>query len=73
MDKASIYPLIKDAVRLHGTLKEPFTPRDVRRIAKGWSYPRYFSYMAHNCTDNMQAAEALYIRVGRGKYKLADE
>ncbi len=72
MDKESIYPLIKNAVRVHGTLKEPFTPRDVRRVASGWPYSRYFSYMAYNCTDNRPATEALFIRVARGKYKLAD-
>nr|WP_237123503.1 hypothetical protein [Pseudochrobactrum asaccharolyticum] len=72
MDKESIYPLIKNAVRVNGTLKEPFTPRDVRRVARGWPYCRYFSYMAYNCTENRPATEALFIRVARGKYKLAD-
>jgi len=71
MDKESIYSLIIDAVRVHGTLQEPFTARDVRRIAGGWSYCRYFSYMASNCTENRPEAEALFIRVARGKYKLS--
>lgn len=72
MDKESIYPLIKEAIRVHGTLKEPFTSRDVRRIAKGWPYGRYFSYLAYHCTENKSASEALYVRVDRGKYKLAE-
>lgn len=71
MDKMNIYPLIRDAVRIHGTLKEPFTPKDVRRIARGWSYPRYFTYLAYNCSDNKSENEALFIRVERGKYRLA--
>nr|WP_113945518.1 hypothetical protein [Pseudochrobactrum asaccharolyticum] len=72
MDKESIYPLIINAVRVHGTLKEPFTAKDVRRIAGGWSYCRYFSYMAYNCTENRPDAEALFVRVARGKYKLSE-
>ncbi|WP_342633979.1 hypothetical protein [Pseudochrobactrum asaccharolyticum] len=53
-------------------MKEPFTAKDVRRIAGGWSYCRYFSYMAYNCTENRPDAEALFVRVARGKYKLSE-
>lgn len=70
---SNIYPQIHNAVRVKGILAEPFTPRDVRRVAPGWPYSRYFSFLAENCTDNQPEADALFVRVGRGQYHLNDK
>lgn len=66
------YQLIFYAVRVKRSLKEPFTPKDVRRVAPGWPYPRYFSYLASNCSDNQPPDAALFVRVARGRYILAE-
>nr|WP_247876674.1 hypothetical protein [Ochrobactrum sp. CM-21-5] len=68
-----VYQLINDAIRVKGTLSEPFKPKDVRRVAPGWPYPRYFSFIAENCTDNQPDDTALFVRVGRGAYRLNDK
>lgn len=65
-----IYQILYRAVDANGTLKEPFRPRDVRRIVPGSSYAWYFSFLAENCADNLPGDQALFIRVGRGAYRL---
>ncbi|MFW7355830.1 MAG: hypothetical protein ACODTL_07780 [Brucella sp.] len=70
---SNIYPQIHNAVRVEGILAEPFSPRDVRRVAPGWPYSRYFSFLAENCTDNQPEGNALFVRVGRGQYHLNDK
>ncbi|KAB2705255.1 hypothetical protein F9K88_22410 [Brucella intermedia] len=70
---STIYPQIHNAVRVKGILAEPFTPRDVRRVAPGWPYSRYFSFLAENCTANQPEGDALFVRVGRGQYHLNDK
>ncbi|MCM0752230.1 hypothetical protein DEA98_16140 [Brucella pseudogrignonensis] len=66
------YQAIVHAVRVKHSLVEPFTPKDVRRVAPGWPYPRYFSYLANNCSDNQPLGKALFVRVARGRYILSD-
>ncbi|EEY24554.1 LOW QUALITY PROTEIN: conserved hypothetical protein, partial [Brucella sp. F5/99] len=53
-----------------GILKEPFKPKDLRRIVPGWPYAWYFSFLAQNCADNQPAGSAMFLRVGRGEYCL---
>ncbi|WP_449414983.1 hypothetical protein [Ochrobactrum teleogrylli] len=64
------YYLILIAVHVNGTLVEPFTAKDLRRIVPGWRYPDHFSFLAYNCTDNLPDEVAMFIRVGRGQYRL---
>nr|WP_084486646.1 hypothetical protein [Brucella rhizosphaerae] len=70
-DGENTYLVLLYAVRVNRSLQEPFTPKDVRRVAPGWPYPRYFSYLANNCSDNRPPNAALFVRVARGKYILA--
>ncbi|MEN3141355.1 hypothetical protein ABDF71_04880 [Ochrobactrum sp. WV_118_8] len=67
-----VYEAVYHAVRTTGTLKEPFTSLDVRRVCPGWAYPRYFAFLADHCDDNQPVDSALFIRVGRGLYRLPD-
>lgn len=67
-----VYEAVHHAVRTAGSLKEPFTPLDVRRVCPGWAYPRYFAFLADHCNDNQSVDSALFIRVGRGLYRLPD-
>ncbi len=68
--REKIHKLIVDAVTIDHTLKEPFSAHDVRRICPGWGLPRYYSYLAANCTEHSMGEVALYMRVGRGRYSL---
>ena len=65
-----IHKLIVNAVVVDRTLEEPFSAHDVRRICPGWGLPRYYSYLAENCSDNQPQELALYMRLGRGRYAL---
>ncbi|AAL54097.1 conserved hypothetical protein [Brucella abortus bv. 4 str. 292] len=68
--KMRIYQLLHEAISLKGILKEPFKPKDLRRIVPGWPYAWYFSFLAQNCADNQPAGSAMFLRVGRGEYCL---
>ncbi len=68
--KDRIHTLIVDAISVDGTLTEPFSAHDIRRICPGWGLPRYYSYLAENCSENQPEVIALYLRVGCGKYAL---
>ena len=65
------YELILTAVHVNGTLIEPFTAKDIRRIISGWSYTDHFSFLASNCDSNQLDEKVLFIRVGRGNYRLS--
>ncbi len=70
--KTRIYQLLHEAINSKGTLKEPFRPKDVRRILPGWPYAWYFSFLAQNCADNQpDGRKAMFLRVGRGEYRLS--
>jgi len=64
------YELILTAVHVDGTLIEPFTAKDIRRIISGWRYTEYFGFLAYNSDYNNSVEDALFIRVGRGIYRL---
>ncbi|MDH7792005.1 hypothetical protein QBD00_002924 [Ochrobactrum sp. AN78] len=64
------YELILTAVHVDGTLMEPFTAKDIRRIISGWHYTDYFGFLAYNSDYNKSEEDALFIRVGRGSYRL---
>ncbi|OOL14271.1 hypothetical protein BRY73_23905 [Ochrobactrum sp. P6BS-III] len=67
------YQLVLVAVRVDGTLKEPFTAKDLRPIIRGWPYTGYFSFLAYNCTDKLPVETALFVRVSRGSYRIFDQ
>ncbi|KAB2741397.1 hypothetical protein FGI60_23185 [Brucella haematophila] len=58
------------AVHLDWTLKEPFTAKDIRRFCPNWPYTRHFSFLAENCTEKLCGEAPLFVRVGRGQYRL---
>ncbi|GAA5627459.1 hypothetical protein Brsp05_02748 [Brucella sp. NBRC 12953] len=64
------YQLVLTAVYVDGTLLEPFTARDLRRIIPGWNYTDYFGFLAYNSDYNLPLEVALFIRVERGSYSL---
>ena len=64
------YKLILTAVHVDGTLIEPFTAKDIRRIISGWHYTDHFSFLASNCDGKQLDNKVLFIRVGRGSYRL---
>lgn len=64
------YQLVLTAVHVDGTLFEPFTARDLRRIIPGWNYTDYFGFLAYNSDYNLSLEVALFIRVERGSYTL---
>ncbi|MND76664.1 hypothetical protein D3C80_683160 [compost metagenome] len=64
------YKLVLTAVHVDGTLLEPFTARDLRRVIPGWNYPDYFGFLAYNSDYNLPLEVALFIREGRGSYSL---
>ena len=66
------YELILTAVRVDGTLTEPFTAKDIRRIISGWHYTDHFGFLASNSDCNQPDDKALFIRVGRGIYRLSE-
>jgi len=65
------YELILTAVHVDGTLIEPFTAKDIRRVISGWRYTDHFSFLASNCDSNQLDEKVLFIRVGRGNYRLS--
>ncbi|KAB2659651.1 hypothetical protein F9K94_02195 [Brucella tritici] len=67
-----IYSAVCKAVR-NGELVEPFRALDVRRVAPGWTYPRYFEFLADHCTDKQSPDVALFVRVAKGRYRLNDQ
>ena len=67
-----IYSAVCMAVR-KGELAEPFRALDVRRVAPGWTYPRYFEFLADHCTDKQSPDVALFVRVAKGRYRLNDQ
>lgn len=69
---AEIYSAVCKAVR-EGALAEPFRALDVRRVAPGWAYPRYFEFLADHCTDKQSPDVALFVRVAKGRYRLNDQ
>ncbi len=64
------YKLVLTAVHVDGTLVEPFTARDLRRIIPNWNYTDYFGFLAYNSDYNLPIEVALFIRVDRGSYFL---
>ncbi|MDR6432012.1 hypothetical protein J2782_001747 [Brucella pseudogrignonensis] len=64
------FQLVLTAVHVDGTLLEPFTARDLRRIIPGWNYTEYFGFLAYNSDYNLPLDTALFIRVARGAYSL---
>ncbi|WP_235918383.1 hypothetical protein [Brucella anthropi] len=67
-----IYSAVCKAVR-NGELVEPFRALDLRRVAPGWTYPRYFEFLADHCTDKQSPDVALFVRVAKGRYRLNDQ
>ncbi|MDR6434722.1 hypothetical protein J2782_004475 [Brucella pseudogrignonensis] len=70
MSAKNAYQLVLTAVHVDGTLVEPFTARDLRRIIPGWHYTDYFGFLAYNSNYNLSLDTALFIREGRGSYSL---
>lgn len=68
-----MYRRIVQSVYIDRSLSEPFSAKDVRRIIPGHPYTYYFSFLANNCTANVPEKEALFIRVGRGRYRLTTQ
>lgn len=69
-DKLTVFERIRYAVLIEKTLTEPFSARDIRRFARGWTYNCYYSFLAYNCTDKAPQNDALFVRVDRGRYRL---
>lgn len=69
-DKVTVFERIRYAVLVEKSLREPFSARDIRRFARGWTYTCYHSFLAYNCSDNLPGDEALFVRVKRGRYRL---
>jgi len=68
-----MYRRIVHSVHVDRSLTEPFSAKDIRRIIPGHPYAYYFSFLAYNCTANISEKEALFIRVGRGRYRLSTQ
>lgn len=65
-DKFTVFQRIRYAVLIEKTLSEPFSAKDIRRFARGWTYTCYHSFLAYNCSDKLPEDEALFVRVERG-------
>ena len=57
------FTLIKNAVRVDGTLAEPFSARDLRDVIRGWKYTDYFSFLAYRGRNKSSAKS--YAKVER--------
>lgn len=68
--RSAIFQAITRAVIVEKTIAQPFRATEVRKSVPGWTYARCFTFLAQNCTDNLPADEALFIRVGKGQYRL---
>lgn len=52
-NRQGAFKLIKDAVRIDGTLNEPFSVKDLRLVVRGWNYADYYSFLVYNCAQTM--------------------